>query len=217
VENVSALLSRGLGEVLGDLASIGYDAEWHCIPASYVGAPHRRDRVWIVAYPAGGRRKRRRPGGIGAVAPGSFDVPAGSDFKPKVVADAARIQPGRAQQRAERERVRTRSESIVMANPNVNAGIERWPGDASEGAGGRDTDRGAIGPDVVPGARRELLEGWRGESAQGSTQWLVEPDVGRVADGVPARVDRLRALGNAIVPQIAEMIGRAIMELEGRA
>ena len=50
-ENVSALRSRGLDTVLRSLAEIGYDAEWHCIPASAVGAPHRRDRVWIVAYP----------------------------------------------------------------------------------------------------------------------------------------------------------------------
>lgn len=52
VENVSALLDRGMGRVLGDLAEIGYDAEWHCIPASYVGASHERDRVWIIAYPS---------------------------------------------------------------------------------------------------------------------------------------------------------------------
>lgn len=51
LENVSALLGRGMGTVLGDLAALGYDAEWHCIPASYVGARHIRDRVWIVAYP----------------------------------------------------------------------------------------------------------------------------------------------------------------------
>lgn len=51
VENVAALLGRGLDRVLRDLASIGYDAEWHCIPASYVGLRHIRDRVWIVAYP----------------------------------------------------------------------------------------------------------------------------------------------------------------------
>jgi len=50
-ENVSALRTRGLEEVLRSLAEIGYDAEWHCIPASAVGAPHRRDRIWIVAYP----------------------------------------------------------------------------------------------------------------------------------------------------------------------
>lgn len=50
VENVAALLGRGLGRVLGDLAALWYDAEWHCIPASAVGLPHIRDRVWIVAY-----------------------------------------------------------------------------------------------------------------------------------------------------------------------
>src|SRR5258708_2164912 len=50
VENVAALLGRGLERVLGDLAALGFDAEWHCIPASAVGAPHRRDRVWIVAH-----------------------------------------------------------------------------------------------------------------------------------------------------------------------
>jgi site-specific DNA-cytosine methylase len=53
VENVAALLARGMERVLGDLAACGYDAEWDCIPASAVGAPHRRDRVWLVAYPNG--------------------------------------------------------------------------------------------------------------------------------------------------------------------
>jgi DNA (cytosine-5)-methyltransferase 1 len=51
MENVSALLGRGLDKVLGDLAALGYDAEWHCIPASELGAHHHRDRVWIIAYP----------------------------------------------------------------------------------------------------------------------------------------------------------------------
>lgn len=51
IENVSALLTRGLGEVLQSLAAIGYDAEWHCLPAHAVGAPHKqRDRVWIIAH-----------------------------------------------------------------------------------------------------------------------------------------------------------------------
>jgi DNA (cytosine-5)-methyltransferase 1 len=55
VENGSDLLHRGLGRVLGDLAALGFDAEWHCIPAAYVGAPQIRDRCWIIAYPAGER------------------------------------------------------------------------------------------------------------------------------------------------------------------
>src|SRR5215207_8097634 len=49
VENVADLLGRGLGDILGNLATLGYDAEWHCIPAAFVDAPHFRDRVWIVA------------------------------------------------------------------------------------------------------------------------------------------------------------------------
>jgi DNA (cytosine-5)-methyltransferase 1 len=51
MENVSALLDRGLGKILGDLASIGYDAQWHCTLASQFSAPHRRERIFIIAYP----------------------------------------------------------------------------------------------------------------------------------------------------------------------
>jgi DNA (cytosine-5)-methyltransferase 1 len=58
VENVAALNIRGLLDVLGDIAEIGFDAEWHCIPASYVGAWHRRDRTWILAYPVGQLEER---------------------------------------------------------------------------------------------------------------------------------------------------------------
>lgn len=49
LENVAALLDRGLCDVLGAMASVGYDAEWNCIPGSAVGSPHRRDRIWISA------------------------------------------------------------------------------------------------------------------------------------------------------------------------
>lgn len=73
VENVPALLSRGLGTVLGDLAALGYDAEWHCVSAESVGAPHLRDRLFVVAYSNAVRQpqpkglepdKRRRIGDI---------------------------------------------------------------------------------------------------------------------------------------------------------
>lgn len=52
VENVPGLLRNGIGDVLGDLAAIGYDAEWDSLPAAAFGAPHIRDRVWILAYPS---------------------------------------------------------------------------------------------------------------------------------------------------------------------
>lgn len=64
IENVLALRYRGLGAVLGSLHEIGYDAEWHCIPACAVGAPHRRDRIWIIAYPAGSRLHAPALGGL---------------------------------------------------------------------------------------------------------------------------------------------------------
>jgi DNA (cytosine-5)-methyltransferase 1 len=57
VENTPGLLSLGMGRVLGDLAALGLDAEWESIPAGAIGAPHQRDRVWIVAYPPGHRRE----------------------------------------------------------------------------------------------------------------------------------------------------------------
>lgn len=50
IENVSALRTRGLDVVLSGLDALGYDAEWHCVPAGAVGAPQRRDRVWVLAY-----------------------------------------------------------------------------------------------------------------------------------------------------------------------
>ena len=118
VENVPNLLAgeRGawFGRLLGDLAEIGYDAEWHCIPACSVGAHHRRDRVWIVAHPQGFYAQ----------------------------------------------------------------GLTCGPG--------------------------------KGEFGR-SIGWKPEPAVDRVANGIPDRVDRLRCLGNAIVPQVAFEIFSAML------
>ena len=61
LENVAALLGRGMGDVLGSLASLGYDAEWHCIPLTAAGAPHNRDRIWIIAYPQRDEQSRPEP------------------------------------------------------------------------------------------------------------------------------------------------------------
>lgn len=61
LENVAALLKRGMGDVLGALATFGHDATWHCIPASAVGAPHPRDRIWIIADPQRDEQPRQEP------------------------------------------------------------------------------------------------------------------------------------------------------------
>lgn len=121
LENVPGHLSLGFGSVLGDLAALGYDTRWDCIPAAAVGAPHRRDRVFIVAY--------------------------------------------------------ARSERLEAA------------------AGGSQPFRHDFG--------RSL--------ASRKPKWPPEPGVGRMADGVPHRMDRLRGLGNAVVPQVAEHVARIII------
>ncbi len=83
VENVAALLGRGIERVLGDLAGIGYDAEWHCIPARYVGAPHGRDRIWIIADPQRDEQSRQEPrsGKIGRVGRKQQSVPWDTDWE----------------------------------------------------------------------------------------------------------------------------------------
>jgi len=82
LENVSALLDRGMGRVLGDLAEVGFHAEWDCIPASYVGAPHNRDRVWIVAYAERGERwAESYRGALGRVGGQQQSVPWDRDWQ----------------------------------------------------------------------------------------------------------------------------------------
>ncbi|MCC6568201.1 MAG: DNA cytosine methyltransferase [Anaerolineales bacterium] len=155
IENVAALRSRGLDQVLGALAALGYDAEWHCIPACAVGAPHRRDRVWIVAHSSGtGGRARHQPQNAWAEIAHRSEPMADTSIK-------------------QRDRWL-----------HWTCGWEREPQEALLDAGG--------------GGREET---WMS---------IPEPLLGRVAHGVSNRVDRLKGLGNAIVPQIAEMIGRWI-------
>lgn len=126
VENVPGLLSLGMGDVLGDLATLRFDAEWHCIPAAAIGAPHIRDRVWIVAYPA---------------------------------------------------------------DQQAEAGVE--------------------------GLRPGQLYGQLGR-VLGEVRFprLDQPEVLRVDDGLSPKLDGHEALGNAVVPQIPEIIGRVIMQAE---
>jgi len=156
VENVSVLRSRGLDRVLRSLAEIGYDAEWHCIPASAVGAPHQRDRIWVVAHPNSVGQWSRN-----------------------------------GQEQSERNTARQRiSDSRGMGSKRLVADTMRERLERQREISGR------------TGAEQQ--------DASDSCWWEFEPDVGRVAHGVPGRVDRLKQLGNAVVPQIPELIGRAI-------
>ncbi len=131
VENVSALLIRGMGTILGGLAEIGYDAEWQSIPAAALGAPHYRERVFVVAYPGSSR-------------------PQTGVFQSRLLAATAANSWGQA-----------------------------------------------------PGTHRDAPRDWR--------EWGVRSGVLRMVNGLPHRMDRLRGLGNAVVPEVAELIGRWIV------
>lgn len=171
VENVAALLGRGLDRVLGDLAALGYDAEWHCIPASAVGAPHRRDRIWIVAHAkhdwiSVGRRVE--------------------------TAGEERINPARIR-RDERQGLQQQAGEVVAYPLRVD--VERQQPSVSDQEEWTRPIVGSVGP-----------------CGHGRGRWEAEPDVGRVAHGVPDRAHRLKGLGNAVVPQIPELIGNAILQ-----
>jgi DNA (cytosine-5)-methyltransferase 1 len=142
VENVSALLYRGIGRVLGDLAAGGYDAEWDCLPACAFGAPHRRERVFLVAYPNGFR----------------FGAGGRSDIG---------------------DEVPYHQEWSAAKNIRTWAGWQRWIGETFQNGNWAETDPEVLGMD----------------------------------DGIPNRVERIHALGNSIVPQIAEWIGKRIVEV----
>jgi DNA (cytosine-5)-methyltransferase 1 len=155
VENVAELLRNGMGRVCGDLASIGYDAEWNDVSAEDIGAPHPRSRIWIVAYPMC--------------------------------------------EGLERHWVTQRTESQITVTRNANDDTNATFIAGLHGVRER-------GLSVVIDAN-PVRPSWAGQ------QWPeTQPLLCRVGDGIPDRVDRTSALGNAVVPAIPEIIGNAILE-----
>ena len=215
IENVSALRSRGLDQVLGALSEIGYDAEWHCITASSVGAPHRRDRIWIVAYPRDNTRRDSIAGSLGRNGEGELEERirtsetteiTGSSKTSETLSDsnsAGRRESNEAMERGSSEQLDSSSvqSSQDVSNSNVTR-LERWLSDGIASSQGWE--------ESSDGCTTERSVRWRrGRNGE----WTSEPSVGRVVDGFPGRVDRLKQLGNAVVPQIPEIIGRAICQV----
>jgi len=163
LENVSAIRTRGGERVVKELAALGYDCRWDVLSAFDVGAPHKRERWFILAY---AKCPDRRP-----VNPFGRDLGRQDD----------RLQQGRQEA----------SGGTSVGSPDVaDADKERW--------------RRRAGPQSVK-------DGW-GQSTD-SGWWSVEPNVGRMADGIPLRVDRLKRLGNAVVSLQAKTAFERLMNL----
>lgn len=218
IENVSALLGRGLHRVLSDLAALGYDAEWHCIPASAVGAPHRRDRIWIVANV---RSEQHQGAGHANGRPTAARFPEVNycEFYSVCYDPNQCDDPNDCwlKRHSECEPAGWREEAGLDpdAQALLRASIER--GGANRDHAGAERDNSAGNGGGTQSAMGLLAHGFSAGLARGlePDPWGFEPlDAPRVLAGVPDHVNKLRSLGNAVVPQIPELIGRAILEAE---
>lgn len=187
IENVSALLGRGLDVVLADLASCGYDAEWDCIPAQAVGAPHRRDRVFIVAYTnCGGllhRQAQEQP------AEAKLDAPRESISEGSDVANA---------------NSRCLAENKIYAGGQIS-NKRSFSNTNSEGLERREN------PQIFEDSRAHRNE-FTIRCNKSRESWAVEPGICRVVNGLSNRIHRIKCLGNSVVPQVAQFIAERIKE-----
>jgi DNA (cytosine-5)-methyltransferase 1 len=232
-ENVAGHITLGLDEVLADLESEGYAGRAIVVPACAKNALHRRDRVWIIArnvddaQSAGGGRVlrnlpsadaiQRQPQKCGQDQARQF-VDAGEDV---AYSEQQRLQ-GHVEQQTESSDAPSGCSTDTTVGDTDSSGMER-PRSEQQTAGasraGEDVadskvertqglwSSGIEEPPAYAGQEVPLC----GHERIGSSYWETEPAVGRVADGIPSRVDRLKGLGNAIVPQVAYEI---IKELE---
>ena len=175
-ENVSGHIKLGLDEVLATLEAEGYTVWPFIIPACSVDAPHKRDRVYIVAHAKyDGRPAATQPRGIKKTV---RQEPQGSDNS---------------------------------FNASRASGLSAAGQDVANTGSQRPQRRGAK---PIYGVR-DLPQQFEGSSSDVRGGWPVEPDVGRVVNGLPNRSHRIKALGNAVVPQIPQIIGQVIMQYEG--
>ena len=211
-ENVSGIINMELDQVLSDLESENYSCQSLVIPACAVNAPHRRDRVWIIAKSKSKGRECRETREQG------FD----SQCEEKISGRRGSRNVGNSECNGLSTAKESRSSSSVSNNSpqGENKTFQ------SKGTSGRRNNEN------VAHANKERIQGRKetGNLESEGTQrnqfslrcsqrrigknWSIEPELGRVANGIPNRMDRLKGLGNAVLPQIVEIIGRAIMEIE---
>ena len=227
-ENVHGHIAMGLDQVLADLESEGYSTRTFVVPACGVNAPHRRDRLWIIAhselaYSVSIRRGRRNSTGCET---GEQQVQSEEQGRGSV----GRETKGRGESYGEDVGNAQYDGSSTAKVGGVNEEDARGSSqgqsqtEQSPRASGRENDvnvaysvstrlqRGAQSGNACGSRAQRNEQSSRRSKLTDGQNWIVEPNVGRVAHGVSRRVDRLKGLGNAIVPQIAMNIGLAIKE-----
>lgn len=192
VENVAALRGRGLHVVLGDLAACGYDALWFPVRAADVGAPHRRERLFVVAWR-------------------TMADARGGERRAADLQDAAQ-RDRRARSRAAPSRGSSENDSREHVADRDHERREAQPASRLHGSGQHRND-----------VARRCVDAFRGwppgpEDREGWARWLADggpqPAIRRGADGLSARLDeRLRSLGNAVVPQVGLAVGLVVRGL----
>ena len=201
-ENVAGIINMALDQVLSDLEAQGYETRTFVIPACGVDAPHRRDRVAIISYNNAIRRSVR-----------------GSERK-RIYRDKTRNETDSGgSDVADAERIGLRK------NSNQSAYNEKRDGPAygkkrktklcEAGCGSSDVSNPA-GTGFQNRTSGAFFRPEEEQKPERSDWWPIEPNVGRVAHGIPHRVDRLRCLGNAVVPAQFYPIFKGIAELFGR-
>ena len=217
-ENVSGHIKLGLDTVIKDLESEDYSVRPFSISASSIGANHQRERIWIVAY-------SERNGLLAAEKQRSFEKTISNQSKGKNdtlnvkrtssvsetssdVENSRRSQWPRAEQRGENEN-ETRKENANQFERSSSTSKFDVANTDNERLQRQWQSRNQFTPRF--NSSRESSEEGQGTVGQG--WWESEPNMGRVAHGIPKRVDRLKSLGNSLVPQIPYYIGKVILEV----
>ena len=208
-ENVPGLVNLALDTVLSDLEKEGYEFQCFLIPACGVDAPHKRERCAIVAHAIDGRIPVRRNGEFQNLA----EVGGGGNHHrgrtaAAVTGERWKNQPGLCGVddglRAEVHGTAADPKSVGLQGRRTGSVLDTKFTNCSSRERERETEAEPVPQQAVR----------TGRSFSVGQDWPAEPGVGRVAHGVPARVDRLKCLGNAVVPQQFYPFFRAIAELE---
>ena len=221
VENSPMLVGRGLAVVIADLAEMGYDVRWGVVGAHHAGAPHKRDRIWLVAYRQGIRRNERKQNRGGSRPRMGERKKQGSGDDRRNVADAESQRTGDDSQD---HGVPDHDSTCGCCGDVADASGEGLQGGEQPGTLRDERDRekahgsasecsGSPGSTLRHAASAGLPHGIDRSMGQPGTLpqperpdwWATEPNVGRVAHGVAARVDRLRCIGNGQVPAVVPL------------